>query len=358
MNRKGLGRYSSSVLKALALLGLAAAAPVCSIPVFRYALERWRAAPYPGVLFHQGPLSAEARALLKEVDASGLNLAIEAVDVDRPLTEEQRKVRGDAAAPLPQLVLAYPDQPEAIAWRGAFTAASVRALIDSPRRRETVRLLTSGTSVVWWLFESGDAGKDGAAAELLTKELARLEKEIKIPVPGPDDPPLRSAVPLKVAFALLRVPKDAPSEAAFGETLSRARRDWTLPAAVPVFGRGRALGSLCGDEINADFVTRMSEYVTDACSCEVKELNPGVDLLFAADWEDLLEAGPLPPEPEVKAPPVTLQLPRIQPPPAAAPAPPIPPTSPAPSRHLLWAGLGAALLVAVVAGALAFRKGS
>ena len=349
MNRKGLRRYSSNVLKALAVLLLTAAAPVCSIPVFRYALERWRAAPYPGVLFHEGPLDADARALLRTIDSSGLNVAIEAVDVAGSLSDEHRKLRGDA--PLPQLVLAYPDQPEAVAWRGAFSAESVRALSDSPRRRETVKLLTSGTSVVWWLFESGDAAKDAAAADLLTKELARLEKEIQIPVPGPDDPPLRSAVPLKVAFTLLRVPKDAPAEAAFGETLSRARRDWSLPAAVPVFGRGRALGSLCGSEINADYVSRMAEYVTDACSCEVKELNPGVDLLFAADWEELLDAGPAPPEPEIKAPPVTLQLPK-----AAPPA--LPATSPAPSRHLLWAGLGVALLVAVAAGAAALRKAS
>src|SRR5688572_5362411 len=131
MNRTGLDRYSSSVLKALAALALAAAAPVCSVPVFRYALERWRAAPYAGVLFHQGPLGAEARALLKEIDASNLNIGIEAVDVAGPLTDEHRKLRGDG--PLPQLVLGYPDQPEAVAWRGPFVPPNVRGLIDSPR---------------------------------------------------------------------------------------------------------------------------------------------------------------------------------------------------------------------------------
>jgi hypothetical protein len=366
----GPDRYYSSVLRTLAALvlvsvaaPLASAAPggakeaVCSIPVFRYALERWRVAPYPGVLFHKGPLAAEARSLLAEIDASHLNLAIEPVDVSVPLSDELRKL-WEPDAPLPRLVLTYPDQPEAVAWRGAFDPANVRGLIDSPRRRETIKLLTAGTSVVWWLFESGDAAKDKAAAELMTRELARLEQDIKIPLPGPDDPPLRSAIPLKVAFTLIRVPPASPLETAFAETLSRARRDWTLPAVVPMFGRGRALGSLCGAEINADLVSRMAEYVTDACSCEVKELNPGVDLLFAADWEELLEAGPAPPEPDLKAPPVTLQLPKPRPPSPSPDVSALPPTSPPSSRHLLWAGLGAALLIAVAAGALAFRKGT
>jgi hypothetical protein len=319
-------------------------------------LERWRAAPYPGVLFHKGPLDKDARDRLAELEASGLNIYVEPVDVDKPLSDSARKLReADKDAPLPRLILGYPDQPEAVAWRGPFDAEAVQALGDSPRRRETVKLLTTGTSVVWWLVESGDAAKDRAAADFLARELARLEREIKIPQPGPDDPPLRSAVPLKVEFKMLRVGPSETAEAAFLQTLSRARRDWSLPAAVPIFGRGRALGSLCGDEIEADFVSRMSEYVTDACSCEVKELNPGVDLLFAADWEELLDAPPLPPEPEPKAPPVALQLPQAAAPPAEIPAPA--PTSPGPSRHYLWAGLGAALLVALAAGAAAFRKG-
>jgi hypothetical protein len=345
------------VLKALALLGLAAAAPVCSIPVFRYALERWRAAPYGGVLFHQGPLSADARKLVAELEGSGLNVYVEAVDVAKPLGDEHQKLwEAEKALPLPRLVVSYPNQAEAVAWRGPLSEA--RGLIDSPKRKETVRLLTSGTSVVWWLFESGVPAKDEAAVALMTKELARLEKEIKIPIPGPDDPPLRSAVPLKVAFTLLRVPAHAEAEAPFLETLKRARRDWALPAIIPVFGRGRALGSLCGDEINVDHVSRMAEYVTDACSCEVKELNPGVDLLFAADWDGLLEAPPLAPEPAAKPAPEPLQLsaPPPAPPPAAAPA--SPPTSSAPSRHLLWAGLGLAALVALAAGVAAFRKGA
>lgn len=337
-------------MRFLFLGALAAAAPVCNVPVFRYALERWRVTPYPGVLFHQGPLGADSRKLLAELEQSGLNVAVEAVDVAGPMSEDVRGLwEAERQHPLPRLLLSYPERPDAIAWSGAFDRGAVLCLVDSPARRDIVQKLISGTSVVWVFFESGDAAKDKAALDLIEGELARLEKEIKIPAPGPDDPPLRSAIPLKVAFAVQRVPPGKSEEAVFIESVARARKAWSLPAVVPVFGRGRALGSLCGDEIDPGPLIRMAEYVTDACSCEVKELNPGVDLLFTADWEALLEAGPAPPE--VKAPPVTLQLPK-----APAPAAPIPPTSSAPPRHLLWVGLATATALAVLAGRLALRK--
>ena len=43
-------------------LGFSSAAQACSVPVFRYALERWPADAYRLVIFHNGPLSAEQQA--------------------------------------------------------------------------------------------------------------------------------------------------------------------------------------------------------------------------------------------------------------------------------------------------------
>ena len=37
-----------------------------------------------------------------------------------------------------------------------------------------------------------------------------------------------------------------------------------------------------------------AEFVCAPCSCRVKELNPGVDLLLTADWKALLENPPKP----------------------------------------------------------------
>src|SRR5688572_4446264 len=68
------------------MLGASAIACACNVPVFRFALERWRADPYRVVLFHRGPLTeAEREAIrpLAEQQASALaNLAFRTVDVN------------------------------------------------------------------------------------------------------------------------------------------------------------------------------------------------------------------------------------------------------------------------------------
>jgi hypothetical protein len=61
--------------------------------------------------------------------------------------------------------------------------------------------------------------------------------------------------------------------------------------AFPVFGRGRALWPLVGRGINAKNVQEASEFLVGACSCQVKEQNPGFDLLLSADWDSLLLGG-------------------------------------------------------------------
>jgi hypothetical protein len=68
------------------------------------------------------------------------------------------------------------------------------------------------------------------------------------------------------------------------------------PMVFPVFGRGRALLPLVGAGITARNIHDSAAFLVGACSCEVKELNPGFDLLLAANWEGLLtqDGAPLP----------------------------------------------------------------
>jgi hypothetical protein len=299
-------------LLAAALL-CGADASVCNIPVFRYALERWPASPYPAVVFYRG----ESPKVTLEDGA--LNLGVEIVDVGRPLTDEHRWMWEAVRAPsVPWLALRFPGEERILAWSGPYDPAALRGLALSPSRRETVGLIAKGASAVWLLVESGDADRDAKAAGLLTTELAKLEKSIRIPEPSPDDPPLRSDLPLKVSFPVLRVSAAAPEEAAFVQTLRRGWPGLALPAAFPVFGRGRTLGGLYGQEFDAASIEALAKYITAACSCEVKEFNPGIDLLIAADWERLLELGP---EPEVKPLPPVVIPPGQKDAPARRPAP-------------------------------------
>jgi hypothetical protein len=47
----------------------------------------------------------------------------------------------------------------------------------------------------------------------------------------------------------------------------------------------------------------ISRYLSGPCSCQVKEQNPGFDLLLAVDWEARLFGENLPPPAEIAAPP-------------------------------------------------------
>jgi hypothetical protein len=51
-----------------------------------------------------------------------------------------------------------------------------------------------------------------------------------------------------------------------------------------VFGRGRALPPFIGKGINRDNLLNCVDFITGACSCMVKDQNPGMDLLFTKDW--------------------------------------------------------------------------
>src|SRR5437868_15209057 len=82
--------YYKDVLRGFTILGLiallCAPAEACSVPVFRYALERWPADQFSGVLFTSGKLT-DARdeiytSMVRAADAPAAGLKLDAVRVD------------------------------------------------------------------------------------------------------------------------------------------------------------------------------------------------------------------------------------------------------------------------------------
>lgn len=57
-------------LLAILLLSVACSsrASACTIPVFRYALERWEADRFQVIVYHNGPLTAEQSAALERLE--------------------------------------------------------------------------------------------------------------------------------------------------------------------------------------------------------------------------------------------------------------------------------------------------
>jgi hypothetical protein len=358
---------AGSVLSAT--LCLTALAFACNVPVFRFALERWRPDPYRAILFHEGPLTTAdlevIRPLEEQRERSLANFSfrtIDVKDVEKPAAEDDEQRKLDLAllefarqggAPLPRLIVQYPEHLRILkpVWSGAPSRESIAKLIDSPVRQELIQRLGDGQTAVWLLLETGQAEAMDAAAKLLEEELKKLETELKLPelTTAPEDA-LLANTPLRVGFSLIRVRRDDPAEQALvamliGSEPDLAERD--DPMVFPVFGRGRALLPLIGAGITAKNIHDSAAFLVGPCSCEVKELNPGFDLLLSTDWEKRLSADgvPLatPPAPAAPSgPPVLVPIP------AGAPAATVTAPAPVVFRHSIGMSMSAIILGGVM----------
>lgn len=301
-----LFRFLLPGLLLLLLAGGTGIAFGCSVPVFRYALERWPADNYLVVVFHQGALTPEQATAVRDLDRSGLagqmsaNLVLRTVDLAAATDPQLLRWWQPLAATttLPAMVLLYPPGRglSVPAWHGPLTGANVRQLLDSPGRREIARRLLQGDSAVWVLLESGDQKRDTAAALVLETRLKHLAATLTLPELNPAEviggATVASQEKLKVVFSTLRVSRESPTENVLVRMLLHTEEDLAAtrePIAFPLFGRGRVLHALVGPGINHEMIDEAGGFLTGACSCVVKEENPGSDLLLAVDWARLVE---------------------------------------------------------------------
>jgi hypothetical protein len=286
-----------------ALLTLALPSFACSVPVFRYALERWQPARYELVVYHRGPLSPADRTIYRQLETAGrtANVRLTDADFDGRVGPDLKAVweREGKDAPLPRIVLRYPDTKAEVAsvWAGPLTAEAT-AVFDSLARRAIFERLTAGHAGVVVLLLSGDGPADDSARSMLRAELPRIAARVKLPAPTDEGPQVESELPLRIEFPVVEVSR-TPAE----ETLVRmlvgsedGLAEVNGPIAFPVFGRGRALCSLHGKDLtDSTELQRSLEFLVGACSCQVKELNPGVDLLLSANWDTIFDAERGPP---------------------------------------------------------------
>lgn len=303
-----MSRKSSRFSLLLTLGAMLCAIPVyaCSVPVFRYALEHWTAAPFQAFVFHRGPLTDAQRAAARDLGPDGLagklhaNVSVRTVDLDQDPPPELLEFSGaPGGASLPWLVVRFPasNRRSTVIWSGPLNTTTVAQLLDSPARKEIVQRLTEGQSAVWVLLESGDPAKDAAAAILIEGRLKYLESVLEIPKLDAQD--IANGLVsvgqdgLRLGFSLFRLSRNDPGERPFIQMLLGSEADldeMKSPIVFPVFGQGRALYALAGDGIKQETIDKGAEFLIGRCSCEVKEQNPGVDLLLAADWKAIVES--------------------------------------------------------------------
>ncbi|MBT3380022.1 MAG: hypothetical protein HN742_28985 [Lentisphaerae bacterium] len=293
--------FSSAIVGIVLLFGNGALG--CSVPVFRYALERWEPDYFEVRVVHKGDLSPAEKGALEQLKAAEeseedpANVYVKAVDL-ATVEEAPPPPKAAALPPLPRMEVYFPPTVPGrpLVWTAPLSTDNVTALLNSPARADVFKRLVRGESAVWVLLELGDKEKDDAAFALVDKQLKELQKVLKVP-DDPDpalglDVPTDDGPPPPISFSIIRLKRDDPKEAAFVEMLLKSEedlKDYKEPMVFPVFGRGRALYALVGKGINNENIQEACEFLCGACSCQVKSLNPGIDLILRGNWWKELE---------------------------------------------------------------------
>ena len=304
--RCSVGRWLKA---AVVLCLLAVVAEACSVPVFRYALERWQSDPYEVFVFHRGKLTADQQASVDRLTRDGeagktfANVRMPTCDLDNnPDPDLLELWKAQKTETTPFMAVHYPvaSRNPAPVWKGPLADSNVTALLKSPMRKTIADRLIKGHTSVFVLLESGDAAADDKAATLLIARLAHLEKNLKLPEISEEDIAqglvLIDPEDLKVKFSLLRLSRKNAAESMFIEMLLSSeddlREEKPQPMAFPIFGRGRALYALVGKGINNDTIDAAGADLTGPCTCTIKEQNPGIDMLMPVAWDELIEMLP------------------------------------------------------------------
>ncbi len=286
----------------LALFATALDLAACSVPVFRYALERWAPDPYQLVVYRTAELTPEEKAVvdqlrkLEDLEMTGPALIVHELDVTGEIPEELQAIwagQKEKITEFPKMQLYYPPIYRIIepVWTGGVTEENRKLLIESEARRELARHLVKGESAVWLFMPGGDEKADAERLAELKKTLADAEKELKLPHElDPNDSEydmgMSEEIELKIAFSVIEIDRKTEEKLLvdilrpFDEKLFKHDK----PVAVPVFGQGRALVAYIGDEITKENILDAATFLTGACSCQVKAQNPGLDLFVPIDW--------------------------------------------------------------------------
>ena len=263
----------------------------CDDPVYRYALERWP--PDDFRLVMESSTRESLRRELASLESRGPRPNVAVLDI-----AEAERV-GRRPEPGRILLLAPPDGSRsgsnAEVWSGPATAATLAGIAESPARRELVERLIAGEAIVWVVVERGEAAGDerldGLIAEYVREVAAADAEREDVPPPETEEAaagkPLDKSVFWPPRMSVLRVHADDPREQVLVASLMAAAEPEVAAAAAvfPVFGRGRTLGGVLLAKLAATDFRSACDFLVGACSCEVKELSPGSDLLLAANWD-------------------------------------------------------------------------
>jgi len=256
------------------------AACACTIPVFRFALDRWEADKFHLVMPAAVSQTPEVQDLLRPLRANGkANLDFSTSKDPAQQDTVLRYSRGDG---------------EKQVWSGKLDATTLAAVLDSPARQKIVQQLLAGDSVIWVIADNGSP-LDTAEAERVEKRLKFLEQVASLPIQDPNDPDsqLGPGPALKLKFTTLRLRRDDPAEALLLRMIAGPKAAFdpaTTSFAGAVFGRGRVLGAWPLSILDDASLEDACMFLVGRCGCRLKNESPGWDILLNLDWEKALAA--------------------------------------------------------------------
>jgi hypothetical protein len=282
----------------LLAFAMVSATQACETPVYRYAMYRWQPAPYEIYFFHKGDrggAGSELEDRINEVSEGSdnranvvflpINLADDPDLLSVPpdikqgwLTQEEKRV--------PSYLVSTPYGVRL--YSGELTVESIDSLVDSPVRKSMATQLESGKVGVFLLLKGQDEAANEGARSILDEVVADVGAgKISLYVPPVAE---EEASPKNPQFelGLLEVDRESEEEAWLIRSLLAVEPDLTAeqrPMVFLVYGRARALLPYIGKGISRENLLREVEFISGACSCTVKDQNPGIDLLVRYDWE-------------------------------------------------------------------------
>lgn len=267
----------------------------CAVPVFRYALERWECNPYI-VTVNRGEKASEEIG-----QACELLDNFSSWDNEEPANVVMReyKLKDKVELAAGQMAVHYPyssriAKPILI---GEISEKTVKEIVNSPMRSEIAKRLVGGDSAVWIFLEGPNAEKNKAAFELVEKKLKELEENLMLPE---DALAAYSGMVIaeeneyavRISFSILKLARDNADEKFLIDFLLDSEDDLREyddePMVFPVFGRGIVLFALVGEGISEEIIEESCLFLTGPCSCQIKALNPGLDMLVKFNWENAL----------------------------------------------------------------------
>jgi len=310
-------KWSVWTTAAAVWLAVGTSAVACTLPVYRYALEKWQRDRYRIDVFHRGPLKeADVERLKALVDRSvavlgdvpaaieagpaqpagvgqTANISLRFVNVSKELPAPVRALwRAQKKATLPWVVVRYPRAARMVhpVYAGPLGKFDGETFVDSPARQRAAERILEGDAVVWMLLECGDEKKNEAAAAVVEQTLAADQEERRLAAGEVEEGEVPPAT-----FALVRVDRGDAREVPFATTLIKSHphvmRHLREPIVFALFAKCRVYTALAGDGIEPESIRAANEFLTSPCACVIKEENPGIDLVVQADWTRMVSLG-------------------------------------------------------------------